>query len=288
VASERLRELYRDLRRAVAFVEVEDRATRDVGIGTAFHVGEGVFITAAHVVRSKRILKVGNVHATQTTGGITLPPFTAKKAKVYLPDASDLNAPDVAAVVVDFKLRLPALQLGAHLDNWLADDEMTLSRALVMGFPPVPFADRPHLLAVTCEVNAHVGLRGSRHPHFLISSMARGGFSGGPVVHEDGFVLGVVTESLIRDQKPEELGFMTVLTVEPIYALLQKHKLLPKAQDADVRSNVIVAYTYKGDAWSRALKGGHYASRKAEALELFTGDARTPPAAAKKRRRGRQ
>jgi hypothetical protein len=271
--SERLRELYADLKSAVAFIEVQDPATGDLGIGTAFHVGEGVFITAAHVVRGKRVTQMGNVFELTRSGSISLPPFRATKAALHFPSSTDGDArelPDVAALVVDVKQKLPALQLGGHLDQWLAKDEMTLSRGLVMGFPPVPFAETPHLLAVTCEVNAHVGLRRSGHPHFLVSSMARGGFSGGPVLHEQGFVLGLVTESLIHNNKPAELGFMTVLTVEPIYDLLHQHGLLPAVQDEDVREDVLVEYSYKGSGWANMLKNGHHGSRKTEALELYS------------------
>jgi hypothetical protein len=46
--------------------------------------------------------------------------------------------------------------------------------------------------------------------------MARGGFSGGGVLSECDFVLGIVTMSLVRNNAPEELGYLTVLSVEPI------------------------------------------------------------------------
>lgn len=35
--------------------------------------------------------------------------------------------------------------------------------------------------------------------------------------------LGVVTESLTRNEAPPEIGFMTVLAVEPIYACVEQH-----------------------------------------------------------------
>ena len=37
---------------AVVFIETEDEHG-NIGIGTGFHVGEGVFLTAAHVVRNR-------------------------------------------------------------------------------------------------------------------------------------------------------------------------------------------------------------------------------------------
>lgn len=53
--------------------------------------------------------------------------------------------------------------------------------------------------------------------------MARGGFSGGPVISEYGHALGVVTESLVMNGLPSELGFMNVLSVEPIYECIGQH-----------------------------------------------------------------
>jgi hypothetical protein len=57
--------------------------------------------------------------------------------------------------------------------------------------------------------------------------MARGGFSGGVVLSEWGVALGIVTSSLLKNGVPEELGYLTVLTVEPILECLGAHGLLP-------------------------------------------------------------
>jgi hypothetical protein len=59
--------------------------------------------------------------------------------------------------------------------------------------------------------------------------MARGGFSGGPAII-DGHVLGVVTSSLMSNGKPSELGFFTVISVEPIFVCLVDNILLPPCQ----------------------------------------------------------
>jgi len=45
----RARELFQKYGAAVAYVEVES-TTGERGLGSAFHVGEGVFVTARHVV----------------------------------------------------------------------------------------------------------------------------------------------------------------------------------------------------------------------------------------------
>jgi Trypsin-like peptidase domain len=237
-----LHRLYEVYRPSVAFVEVEDLSTGRLGIGSSFHIGEGIFVTAAHVVRGKRVLTLGTTHsyAVRDPSPIKRKPYRACPAlkisepRVLLPADSDneARAPDVALVVADLPNEgPPALKLGGHLDDWMMNDEMVLHRSLLMGYPPVPLTNSVQIIAITCEVNARVtDLRTSPHVHFIVSSMARGGFSGGPVMHEAGFVLGLVTESLVRDAKPEELGFMTVLTVEPIFNLLLEHNMFPAVQ----------------------------------------------------------
>lgn len=49
---------------AMAYVAVEG-ADGQIGIGSAFHVGEGVFVTARHVVDGKKITEVGTTAGAQ-------------------------------------------------------------------------------------------------------------------------------------------------------------------------------------------------------------------------------
>lgn len=71
--------------------------------------------------------------------------------------------------------------------------------------------------------------------------MARGGFSGAPVLvayNEDSTsngtaVLGIVTQSLVKNNQATEHGFMAVLTVEPIFTCLELNNMLPKGQGYD-------------------------------------------------------
>jgi hypothetical protein len=56
--SRRARDLYYKYRAAVAYVAVET-PPGDQRIGSAFHVGEGIWVTARHVVEGNRVLAVG-------------------------------------------------------------------------------------------------------------------------------------------------------------------------------------------------------------------------------------
>jgi hypothetical protein len=60
--------------------------------------------------------------------------------------------------------------------------------------------------------------------------MPRGGFSGGMVLSEHGYVLGVITSALESRGKASDSGFMTAVAVEPIYHCLSAHGMLPPKQ----------------------------------------------------------
>ena len=59
----------------------------------------------------------------------------------------------------------------------------------------------------------------------VISTVARGGFSGAPVIDEYGFLLGIFTESLSLSEKDSELGFAGVLSIDPLLRLLKKKRI---------------------------------------------------------------
>lgn len=185
----------------------------DEGIGTCFHVGEGVFVTARHVVENNR---------RSTASGRDI-----EDIKFHADPAVDVAAFRISEVADG----MPAIPLGSHLDDWINDGDFVLSRALVLGYPPIPMARNAVLMAQSAEINAVVDLLPpNRNVHFVVSAMARGGFSGGPVISEWDFVLGMTTSSLVRNAEPEQLGHFTLVGVEPIYECLHQNGLLPKDQ----------------------------------------------------------
>lgn len=241
------RDLYNRYAGAMASVVVRDLHGNE-GIGSAFHIGEGVFVTARHVVENQEIIEVRTFSNTYirlegeaATQSLLTVDSGSEKYKAHLVSASKLLIergpffhPDADVDVAVFRVSnfdrlLPAVPLGDHLDDWLGLDDFVLTEVIVLGFPPVPFAHGPQLIAARGEVNSIVGLRGERHVHFIVSAMPRGGFSGGLVLTESGFALGVITKSLIMNSQPEQLGYMAVLSVEPIYVCLAENKLMPQS-----------------------------------------------------------
>jgi hypothetical protein len=125
------------------------------------------------------------------------------------------------------------VRVGDHLDDWLGESDFVLTEAVIMGYPPIPKAKRLNLVGTRAEVNAMIDRYDAPHVHFVLSAMARGGFSGGLVLSEYGYALGMVTSSLYSGDNSTELGYITAIGVEPLYVCLSEHKLLRDCQAED-------------------------------------------------------
>jgi hypothetical protein len=249
--SRKAQELFLRYAPCMAYIAVRD-GKGDQNIGSAFHVGDGIFVTARHVVDGLAIDEVKPTHElrrplkevipeytdemiqtiTDTVGKTPTWPVFQKslrtiKGPFFHPDA----AIDVAVFATEgLHLATPHVPLGTHLDDWIYRTNFVLSEVLILGYPPIPLTRQPHLVSSRAEVNAVVTIAQSSRVHFVVSATPRGGFSGGLALSEHDFALGLVSSSLIRDHAAAELGFMAVISVEPIYECLAAHKLLPACQ----------------------------------------------------------
>jgi len=223
-----LRDLYQLYRPCIACVVVKD-PTGDLNRGSAFHIGNGFLVTARHVVENVEIVEI-------------LPSaYAHQPVKVRRVHFSHSEHVDLAILETDYSLehymtkvqiiegdrqreKVDFIPIGGHLDDWLGD-ELVLSRALLVGFPTLPRVNSLVPVAVEAEVNAVVSRYDQPHAHFIISAVPRGGFSGGPVLSEYGFLLGVLTDSLFRADQPHELGFASAVSVEPLLELIHEAKI---------------------------------------------------------------
>jgi V8-like Glu-specific endopeptidase len=234
--------LFRTFCNAVAFVEVR-RKNGTVAGGTAYHVGDGVFLTAKHVVENNEIVSVQTTTRgyESSSGHVKLSGKrfrVAKKVNNYDRQSGKVilgpffsGYYDLAIFVVD-GIDAPTIELSFDsYDPYFVDEDVTLSKVLVLGYPPVAFSDGPRLVAATAEVNTVIDKYTGGAPHFIVSTMARGGFSGGPCLNKNGQSLGIITESLTLDNKEPETGFLAVLTVKPIVFLMVENNLVPTAQE---------------------------------------------------------
>lgn len=243
--------LYSKYAPVMAYVSVES-PDGTPNIGSAFHVGEGVFVTARHVVENKRITEVAMTERTyirlegdEAIGVRTFVHIGSEEFPVHTLDNGLLQVqqgpffhPDPKVDVAAFKVaeidaRTPYVNLGDHLDDWLGASDFVLAEVIILGYPPIPMTRSPYLVAARAEVNAQVDLWGAEHVHFILSSMPRGGFSGGLAITESEFALGVITSSLLTNEREPELGFFAVLSVEPIYNCLAHNKIVPEHIDRE-------------------------------------------------------
>lgn len=200
---------------ALCFVAIVDK-NGDDGIGSAFHIGEGIFVTARHVVDGVTIKEIATTKsarlADEGQGKEAAPRrLTMLDGPHFGPDGLD-----VAVFRVDLgKMPLPAIAVSQHTDYSLGENDLVLSDVLIVGYPPIPFTTVPTQVVSLGQINAVVRVRHSPALHFIASTMARGGFSGGVALDQSGMALALVTESLGEGGKPAESGYMSLLSIEP-------------------------------------------------------------------------
>ena len=249
--SQKAQQLFKRYAPCMAYIAVTDAGDKE-SIGSAFHVGEGVFVTARHVVENAIINEVKATEAfrrplkeaileyrddaiaeiAKTIGQTpTWPAFQTPLRIIKGPFFHTDDAIDVAVFKVEgLHPETPHVPLGRHLDDRIGSTDFILSEALVLGYPPTPLTRGPHLVAARAEINAIIRTPPHLKVQFVMSATPRGGFNGGLALSEDEFALGVIRSSLTRNHDAAESGFMAVISVEPIYECLAGYKLLPKVQ----------------------------------------------------------
>jgi V8-like Glu-specific endopeptidase len=220
------RALFDQFATGVAFVAVEGED--GPAIGTCFHIGENVFITARHVVEDRRITKLATTNAgIRSSGrGYVAAYLGAEARRIGGPYFHPNPKYDLAALKVD-GIIAPQIPFISLLEDPF-ENEHLLRAVVVMGFPPIPGSNHPVLVCARAEVNASFRTYFDNQRVYIVSCMARGGFSGGPALTPPHHCLGVVTRAVLRDSQPEELGFMAVVGPLPILELLDHHSLMPR------------------------------------------------------------
>ena len=228
-----MKELYERYKCCVVQITVRTQVG-DLATGTGFHIGDGYIVTARHVVEDYSIESVAGTYSSQNV--------TIKN--IFYPSSSKI---DLAVLETDFSLdhylekttiiedgkpkeKVDRIPLGSHLDDWIGD-ELVLSRVVAFGYPRIPLSKEYVLVAVQGEINAVIDKYSGPHPHFVISSIAREGFFGGPVISEYDFLLGVLTESLTDGDQALENGFASVISIEPLLVLLHENKIRIRGND---------------------------------------------------------
>jgi len=207
----------------VAYVAVEDHAGAP-GIGTCFHIGENVFITARHVVEKQKIIKVAT----------TVPSSDSSLGSYWPSEASQIEGPffhpnpdyDLAALrIAGLKAQQIPFRPGPEDEP---HEALVLRTVVVMGFPRIPGSKSPVLFCARAEVNASFVTHFDGQRVLVVSCLGRGGFSGGPALTPPHHCLGVVTRVMVKEALPPELGFMAVVGPWPVLELLNHNGIMPR------------------------------------------------------------
>ncbi len=200
----------------------------DLSCAAAFHIGDGYLVSTAHVFKQHTLVTLDSVYLARDIAveRFIFPGDENLDLVVLKTDFSRegtmrfLNAMGVS----QGRLWTDRLPLTGYPHDRFGD-ELTLSRVLLMGFPRIPLTSDAYLVAVEGHVNAVVRSLRDRYNHFIVSSVPRGGFSGGPVISEHGYVLGVLTEGLYEDGQVVENGFTNAISLDPLLRLLSENDI---------------------------------------------------------------
>jgi V8-like Glu-specific endopeptidase len=225
-----VRDVYLKAKGAIAYLVVETK-DGDESIGTAFHIGDGYFVTAKHVLEGNRILEVSttqplNVNTEYHSAHLSAATRPRTLKVIGEPQYAEGDV-DVAVFRVEEASEIPAIKLSSTDDIYQSEDILLLSSVVCVGYPPIPLTTHPFQVAVDAKINAVTRVRGSNYLTYVISATSRGGFSGGPVIDESGRAIALVTESLVRDNHLVETGFFTCLSISSAASLALKSGWTP-------------------------------------------------------------
>ncbi|WP_461211310.1 S1 family peptidase [Desulfocurvus sp. DL9XJH121] len=273
MTSAEARAIYSKFAHAVAYIDII-MPSGDRSIGTAFHIGEGVFLTARHVAENVileiRISEPIPVRAVEIFSKYNVPedaiakndeelkkilghyPLYKHWSKPLEIEAGPFFHEDKNVDLAVFKVsnihrNASVTLLGDHWDDWIYRYIWHLSDTVVLGYPPIPMSSEPLLIASMAKILIYFIPRHSTGIHFILSGIPRGGFSGGPAFTESGEVLGVVTSSLVENGMPSELGYVAVISVETIVKCLELNKMYPQIQKDHHRQYIKNASSQKPD-----------------------------------------
>lgn len=214
----------------VAYISVQT-PSGGKNIGSAFHIGEGVFITARHIVEGNRILEIATTHRAYRPNkdlpgviDILHNPSEGKLVKgPFFPPQKNI---DVGALVVE-GIDAPVIKFWDYAEN-LSNADLVLQKVLVMGYSPSPLSQKPTLISTMAEVNAVINQNSGVNQNFILSAIARGTFSGGLALTEDECTLGVIAHSSFVSGQLIELGYLGVLSLAQIFPCLYVNRIMPQ------------------------------------------------------------
>jgi len=137
------RQLFYNYAPAIAYIDVESN-DKTRGIGTAFHVGSGVYVTARHVVEDKEIIAINHVVEVSPKKGIGyIDEVGDDEKRKQLPIKGPLFHPDPTIDIACFTLNSypqVEIEIGFHSKALpYGKYDFLLDKCLIMGVPASAF-----------------------------------------------------------------------------------------------------------------------------------------------------
>lgn len=202
---------------------VWEKENGDYSLGTGFKLCGGI-VTAKHCITDPKNLAIKGFSADELT-----------QSKIYISDNPDL---DIAFIDVGRKEKI----------NVLTNDGEVLQDVLVLGYPKIPvFTDfltaekaiisskaEARLTPTKGTITAFGNNYLAKTELMLITAKIRGGNSGGPVINEEGAVVGISCqmpnyEGDVGDY--DELGYGIVTPIKYLYDILSKKTTIDVSRD---------------------------------------------------------
>lgn len=180
--------------------------------GTAFHIGDGYFVTARHVA------ELFGLRLRMESGSTPL----------VLEIHSSISGADVSVIRTD-GIASTYLDLGSNWDD-VGPDGLIGAPVLLMGYPPIPKADRAVCVVAPGHLSAIIDrYDGVDHCHYITSVAPRGGFSGAPLIaawdENEPWVMAVFVESLAANNQAPDNGFGAALSIDPVWRILEERNI---------------------------------------------------------------
>ncbi|MFP9113920.1 serine protease [Flavobacterium sp. RHBU_3] len=209
-------------RDAVRLIEVKEKESCDINIGTGFAIlykhKKQYFITAKHCLPKKSEIRI----------------------KIFLGHGLEYESPENIYVHQDDNIDVAILEFS---DRKLVSDKFfrlehpyILDNILVMGYPPIPGTSDAVLVSSTGEITAKANTYFHKYEQIYVNANIKGGSSGSPIINTYGNVVGIVIESardIKNNELQDELRFGTGLTSNLIQEIIESvnvsgsnHKIL--------------------------------------------------------------
>lgn len=176
----------------------------DGDVGTVFYIGEGLFVTAAHCITG--LIKFELLDSNNN-------PLEIKD--IWFAKDEDPEVFDIAVIRTN---------LSHEIKPFLIEEPEILDSVMVIGYPPIPGMDAVQTVETATvgswivnkkasigEVTAPTKSYLTNMDYFIITARVKGGNSGGPVVNENGKVIGLISQIPMDSQGGYDSGRFDIM-----------------------------------------------------------------------------